>query len=254
MFSDCSSLTSINIKFFEIKKFENSESKNIFINCNKLQTSYINKIESLINNINDICIIGLWYGCNYGSMLTYYALHETIKRLGYSVLMIDDPLEPDNITLTRIHPKSITKSLYKISEKKKLFNLNELNKNCKCFLVGSDQLWNIKLSRSLDQFYFLGFADDDKIKISYGTSFGTKYNGTEDEKNRTKINLKRFYGISVRDELSLEILKDTFKIENGVQACDPTFLCQLSDYIYLANKANINITENYILAYVLDTS
>lgn len=41
----------------------------------------------------DVGIIGLWYGRNYGSMVTYYALHSVITDMGYSVLMINNPWE-----------------------------------------------------------------------------------------------------------------------------------------------------------------
>ena len=123
---------------------------------------------------------------------------------------------------------------------------------CKSFLIGSDQLWNINLSRSLKQFYFLGFTDNDTKKLSYSTSFGGKYKGTEQEKNLTKLNLERFDGISVRDELSVNILKEIFGIDNVAQVCDPTFLLDFSDYLKLINKVDINYTDEFVLAYILD--
>jgi len=276
MFSGCLSLTSINIEFFEINKVNNiiylfrncsnlkfvslpnlNENQmkyifNIFIGCNNLLFKNIITAENRTPKSNDICIIGLWYGCNYGSMLTYYALHEVIKNMGYSILMINDPLEDDNIIYFKTHPKVLVSSFYRISEKKKLDNTIDFNKECKCFLVGSDQLWNIDLSRNLGQFYFLGFVDNETKKISYGTSFGRKYEGTEEEKNITKANLKRFDGISVRDELSLNISKEIFGIKNVVQVCDPTLLLDSSDYMNLINKANIQKKDEYFLAYILD--
>ena len=72
-----------------------------------------------------------------------------------------------------------------------------MNSECKCFLVGSDQLWNINLSRDLKLFYFLVFVDDETKRLSYGTYFRTEYKGTKEEKKITNLNLERFYGISV---------------------------------------------------------
>ena len=40
----------------------------------------------------DIGIMGFWYGCNYGSILTYFALNSCLKDMGKSVLMIDKPV------------------------------------------------------------------------------------------------------------------------------------------------------------------
>ena len=212
----------------------------MFIGCNKFP---LKKLLSKSNNINDICIVGLWFGSNYGSMLTYYALHEVAKSFNYSILMIDDPLEPDNMNYSNLHPKYMLNSLYRISEKNKLDNLYEFNKVCKSFLVGSDQIWNVYLSRRWKQFFFLGFANNETKKFSYATSFGTRYKGNEKEKQITKENLKRFNSISVRDKLSLDILKNEFGIKNAVQVCDPTLLCNISCYMNLLNKANIKYIE-----------
>ena len=40
----------------------------------------------------DVGIVGVWQGCNYGSMMTYYALNRAVQSMGKSVLMIDKPL------------------------------------------------------------------------------------------------------------------------------------------------------------------
>ena len=230
MFANCSHLNSIKLPY--LNEIQVTNINNMFIGCNSLSSKNIFFSKSgIINNINDICIIGLWYGSNYGSMLTYYALHQVIKKMNYSILMINNPLEPDNIIYNKFHPKSMTNSLYKVSKKKKLDQLSEFNKECRLFLVGSDQLWNIHLSRSTKQFYFLGFADNYNKKLSYGTSFGRKYDGNEEEKKITKANLERFDAISVRDELSLNISKEIFGLKNVAQVCDPTLLCDFSDYI-----------------------
>ncbi len=201
----------------------------------------------------DLGIIGLWFGRNYGSMATYYALHQTVVKMGYSVLMIENPLKPDHeIILNKSHPYNIANVFYKISQKKRLSKLFELNKECRGFLVGSDQLWNVGLSRPYKQMYFLGFVDDNTKKIAYGTSFGKPYKGTEEEKKVSSANLKRFDGVSVRDKLSLDICQNSFGVKDVVQVCDPTFLCDISDYETLVNMAKLEENEPYILAYVLD--
>ena len=276
IFADCSNLKSINLEFFEfnkiekvnnaflnclsltsvkfpflIKKFSDNIEK-MFIGCNQLLLTKIQNMFSNSYKLYDVCIVGLWYGCNYGSMLTYFALHQVIKSFNYSILMIDDPLEPDDIIYSKTHPKYMVNALYRVSKKNKLDNLKEFNEECKCFLVGSDQLWNINLSRYLKQFYFLGFVKNETYKLSYGTSFGIKYNGNEEEKIITKGNLRRFNGISVRDKLSLDILKNNFNIKNAIQVCDPTLLCNITEYMKLLSKAKIKYIEKYFLAYVLD--
>ena len=201
----------------------------------------------------DFGIIGLWFGRNYGSMATYYALHQTVTKMGYSVEMIENPLKPDHEMIPdKSHPYHIAKVFYNISEKKKLNRMHELNKECRGFIVGSDQLWNIGLSRPYKQMYYLGFADDSVKKVSYGTSFGKDYKGTDEERKISSANLRRFDGVSVRDRLSLDICKNTFGVENAVEVCDPTFLCDREDYDKLSDMAHIEENEKYILAYILD--
>ena len=201
----------------------------------------------------DICIIGYWFGTNFGSLATYFALHQAVKGLGYSILMIDSPLAPlRESILDKCHPITIGRAFYNISEQKPLAKLYEYNNDCKKFLVGSDQLWKPLLSRPFKQFFFLDFVDDNKKKISYGTSFGAPYDGNEEEKNMTMKNLKRFNKISVRDKLSLNITRKIFGLNKVAQVCDPSFICNFTEYESLINKSKINIKFKYILAYVLD--
>ena len=39
----------------------------------------------------DVGILGVWFGCNYGSIATYYALEKTIESFGKTVLMVHRP-------------------------------------------------------------------------------------------------------------------------------------------------------------------
>lgn len=247
---------------FEFARANNRFSKNMripqgrnwFFHMNKYQP-YHKAAEYALNRHFDIGVIGLWYGRNYGSMATYYALHQTLKyQLGLSVLMIENALKPDTENeLTKTHPRKIAKAFYDVSLKYPIAEMNKLNQYCDTFLVGSDQLWNIGLSRPYGQTYFLGFADDDKKKIAYGTSFGKPYEGRPDERLTSSFNLSRFDAVSVRDKLSKDICENLFNIE-AKQVCDPTFLCPVSEYEKLIRKAKIEYKEDYILAYILDTN
>ena len=43
----------------------------------------------------DVGILGVWYGCNYGSIATYYSLYCAVRDMGKSVLMVHRPwIEP----------------------------------------------------------------------------------------------------------------------------------------------------------------
>ena len=241
MFRNCFKLTSIDLSFITSDKINK---EGIFYGCKSL-----NKIKY------DFCIIGYWFGTNYGSLATYYALHQVVKNMGYSVLMIDNPLSNlAHSNSNKCNPKTIGKALYNISKLKPLDRVYEFNDECNGFLLGSDQLWKPFLSRPFKQFFFLDFVYNNKKKVAYATSFGAPYYGTDEEKRISKKNLKRFDSISVRDQLSLNITKKIFGLKNVSQVCDPIFICDFSEYEKLINKSKINQTTQYILAYVLDPS
>ena len=201
----------------------------------------------------DVGVIGLWYGRNYGSMATYYALHQVLtNKYHLSVLMIENPLAPNKYEVTRSHPRGVAEVFYDVSRKYQLDELGQLNKFCDAFVVGSDQLWNVGLSRPYKQMYYLDFVNDVNKRIAYGTSFGKKYKGTREELIISSNNLRKFDYVSVRDKLSLKIATEQFGVKNVVDVCDPTFLCSLEEYQKLIDLAENKQEGKYILAYFLD--
>ncbi len=204
----------------------------------------------------DVGIFGLWYGYNYGSIITYYALAKTIESLGKSYAMIRNPLanEVDINTLRRSHPVRFGFEHYPITPLYHLEEMHRHNEMFDAFVLGSDQMWNYVLSKPYQQSYFFDFANDDKIKVSYATSFGKeKYYGPADEKKITRKNLGRFNAISVRDDFSKDICERDFDVRAEI-VTDPVFLCPREKYEDLVNETDFRIEGNYIAAYVLDPS
>lgn len=215
--------------------------------------SFKKSVSYALNRQFDVGVIGLWYGRNYGSMATYFALHQTLTNmLHLSVLMINNPLAPASENYEKTHPRLVAKKFYDVSLVYPLNELYKLNSHCDTFIVGSDQLWNIYLSRPYRQMYYLDFADERKKKIAYGTSFGIPYCGTEEEKLISSDNLRRFDHVSVRDDMSLDIATNIFGVPNVEKVCDPTFLCPAEEYQELIDLAQQKESEDYILAYILD--
>ncbi len=202
----------------------------------------------------DVGIFGLWYGNNYGSMITYYALSKVLEEMGKTYAMIKNPLGSnlDVSTLRRSHPLRFANERYIITPLYRLNEMSKLNDMFDSFLLGSDQMWNYNLSRPYKQSYFLDFADDSKIKAAYATSFGRDTNIIpQEERDITRVNLQRFDAISVRDDFSKEILKNDFNI-TAEQTIDPVFLCNPLKYEDLINETDISIDEPFIFAYILD--
>ncbi len=203
----------------------------------------------------DVGIYGLWYGRNYGSMITYYALDNVVKSLGYTTAMIKNPLGREGLDLKKLnrsHPLIFADKHYDITPLYKLDEMSALNNICDKFLLGSDQMWFYNLSRPYKQTYFFDFVDDKKIKVAYATSFGReKYTGPDDEKAKTKKNLQRFNAISLRDDFSKEICARDFGIEADTMI-DPVFLCDKSEYEKLTESISLKIQSPFIFAYILD--
>ncbi len=220
-----------------------------------MEHHHINKAtEYALNRKYDIGVVGLWYGRNYGSMITYYALNYVLTGMGLSVLMIKNINKPQKRPGTiRSHVEMVSDEFYHVSQQYTKETLPEVNAHCDAFLLGSDQLWNIHLSRDQGQTFFLGFADDSKKKIAYATSAGGSYKGNPEERNISAHHLQRFDHISVRDEMSEKICKEEFGVDS-VRTCDPTLLCGKEVYQELAKKSQRHEEGAYILAYVLNPS
>lgn len=218
-----------------------------------LDKNHINKaLDYSKNSKYDIGVIGLWYGRNYGSMATYYALNYVLKNMGLSVLIIENALKPNTeIEYGKTHPKRIADLYYNVSQKRTIDQMHTLNTYCDAFILGSDQLWNVHLSRPYKQIYYLGFVNNDRKKIAYATSMGPEYQGTAEELVVSSYNLKRFDHISVRDAMTKATLEKRFGIES-VETCDPAFLPPMEAYEELISHAKLSKTEDYILAYILD--
>lgn len=221
-------------------------------------------MEASINDVNietplcshfDIGIMGFWYSCNYGSMLTYYALNNVLTDMGKSVLMIDKPaIFPHDIEYTQTHSRIFAQKHYKISKISKLAEMGELNSLCSTFMLGSDQLWNYGLARPFGFSLFFDFVNDDKRKIACATSFGhDNFSAPNGYKEHAKTLLKKFDAISVREDTGVDVARDNFEL-NVTHIADPIFLCNKKHYEELIKSSKLNISEDFILVYILDAT
>ena len=96
----------------------------------------------------------------------------------------------------------------------------------------------------------------DKLKTIYMPPFALFYNGNLDylnykvltiigTLNQSEINqlLKKFKGISVRENSGISILHDIFHL-NGVEVLDPTLLLSSIEYDKLAEKSNLEASQD----------
>lgn len=195
----------------------------------------------------DIGIVGWWYNLNYGGTLTYYALNDALKSMGYSVLMVQRSGGTEENTVPRI----FAQKHYNISASYTYNTLGELNQYCDTFIVGSDQLWNPYLTLYSGPEFFLSFVEQGKKKISYSTSFGNVDHCDAEFISKYKPLIQRFDAVSVREDYAVRICASDFEVY-AQQMCDPIFLCSPENIKKLAYDAHNEYPDKYVLNFLLD--
>ena len=206
-----------------------------------------------INRRFDIGYVGWWYGQNYGSALTNYALHETLVTMGKTVLMLEWPTkEKATGPFPDTHTRRFARRHYETSLRETYDNLDRFNYHCESFILGSDQLWNYYSVKENGNYFFLDFVHPGKRKIAYATSFGhsTSFFPKERQLEISQY-LQQFTAISVREKDGIDICRDTFGV-HAVQTLDPVFICDISAYEKAIKDAEVSEKEPYILAYILN--
>lgn len=114
------------------------------------------------------------------------------------------------------------------------------------FVVGSDQVWNMKLNKN-DYAYFMGF-DTTAKRIAYAPSFGANQ-FTALEKKRIASALAKFDFLSVRESSAQELVRELCgRVAEFV--CDPTLLMEADDYLELEH-ALPGVKGDYVLLYTI---
>lgn len=203
----------------------------------------------------DIGLVGWWYGKNYGSIITNFALNRYLKSKKLSVLMLEWPLRskpkgcPENSMARRL-----AEEYYDTSLRRTFDEMPDVNKVCNSFILGSDQLWNYDSAKETDFYFFLDFAERSKKTIAYSTSFGHDAFGDSDSfLKKASFFMNRIDHISVREFEGVRICKNTFGVD-AVQTMDPVFICDKIEYYRLIEKSKYRKDQKYICAYILDPS
>lgn len=204
-------------------------------------------------NHYDVGIFGVWSGCNYGSVATYYALNQVVSSMGKSVLMIDKPiLSERDVETEETHSRRFGREHYNISKHYHLDEMKELNELCDAFIIGSDQVWNYGISKNFGKAFYLDFAEEDKKKIAYAVSFGHAVDfAPEDERAIISKYMGRFDGISTREADGVRLCRECYGIK-AEQVLDPVFLADPKVYEPLIEQSSCKEEEPFIVTYILD--
>lgn len=226
---------------------------------------------------------------NLGASLQAYALMEYLTQLGHEVEIIDykpeylsrhyklsliaNPKYEKNIILKSSYlllklPRRLVekygkrkrefdkfkRQYLKLTAKKYRSN-QELKKDlpeADLYIAGSDQIWNTLFQNGKDASFYLEFAPQDKIKISYAASFSTE-NIVQGYSEKITGWLKRLDCISVRELSGMKILQD-LGIDRGKVVLDPVFLLSKNEWKNISLKSFGRQKEKYLLVYDFDNS
>ena len=141
-------------------------------------------------------MLGYMCNANIGSVLTYYALFNVLKDLGYEVLPIERPKD-STLEFSKDAVEFYKKWLPNYAQPvqgETILDMRKYNDICTKFVVGSDQLWLEADANRRNRYCFGQWIDANKQKIAYATSFGgAGGRGTVEYYDKTKYYLNKFY-------------------------------------------------------------
>ena len=116
-------------------------------------------------------------------------------------------------------------------------------------LIGSDQVWNFKLTRGFDSFYWAKFEHPSSTKIaSYAASMQDNWTGPDGKIIAGLLN--NFDKLSVREKSIANKLYDLNSSKPIIQVVDPTLLFTSNQWDKLAAKTPIS--EPYLFLYQVE--
>ncbi len=202
------------------------------------------EIKSIGNK--DCLIAALWDHCNYGSVISAYALYKFLEKEGKKPAFLNT--KPNQDSALKYAPQDfIYKNCDILSAD---MQKEELNK-ASMFVAGSDVIWHDFMDADSAQDVFFGMPFENMEKISFASSFG-KLEGDVTSQSQI-VKLKRsfadFKKISVRNGYDVGVCKDIFDLQASI-VLDPVFLCDEAAYKEsFANRVCV-AKDPYIFSYI----
>lgn len=211
---------------------------------------------------------------NYGAVLQCYALQEILQEKGCQTYVID--YRPSYITneykifnthrILSINPFRCIKNFIRevllcpkrIIRYKKFDNFinkylyilpyEKIPDNMDVYIMGSDQIWNPKITKGFDPIYwgYLPFKKNKKY-ATYAASMGIIHLN-EEEKKYIKKALQNFDSISTRENDLAKLIYNTTS-KKVCTVLDPTLLLQYSIWDKIATEPHEK--NKYILIYLV---
>lgn len=219
----------------------------------RLKTATHTDITTRTMNIGIITFHFSWF--NYGAVLQTYAVSEAVRKAGHTPYVIDFRQgNPSRAALRHgagfdeFRHEFLPGILPPTQTREALLSLND---RLDGFLAGGDQIWRYGYVIRNYRTYFLDFAADDKLKISYAPSFGIdRWEGDAEATVTVRRLLHRMDSVSVREESGVKICRDIFGID-AVHVLDPTLLHDAETYMPIIRSSQFYGNGRNAVAYMI---
>lgn len=131
-----------------------------------------------------------------------------------------------------------------------LDKLSEVAEKYDALIAGSDQIWNYTRTSYLDP-YFLSFAAENTVKLSYAASFSVSHIPVSRKEKYQKL-INNIDHISVRERAGVNIVKQLTG-RDAELVVDPTLLLDKKEWLKISSD-RIKFDQPYILTYSLNSS
>lgn len=220
----------------------------------------------------DAKIITCHYAYNYGAVLQTYALCDYLNDQGVNTEVINyrpyyyqgstkckNKLRllirkivriPDNIKSEKIFYGFLKEHVPMTAEYKDYEALSVANIRADIFVAGSDQIWNFNLPNGLEPAFYLDFAKDYQLIVSYAASLSTE-KLTDKQILFLRAKLQKFNFISVRESTGKKLL-DSAGIKNVQIVADPVYLLDPKQWEEMEMCPQYKPKGKYILVYAFN--
>lgn len=213
---------------------------------------------------------------NYGAVLQCYATQEFLRSKGYDVEIINyrpeyllkpyklfdlERISGDTLILSlkltivqllMFHDRfkrfrGFEKFINKYLSIGNIVTKNTIPSDCNAYIIGSDQVWNPKITHGFDPIYFANFPfeKEEKKYISYAASMEAK-SLDETQIEFYKRNLNNFDALSVRENAFLKLLQPLTG-KDIAHVLDPVLMGQ--PHIWDSFSSDKHKTEKYVVVY-----
>lgn len=214
---------------------------------------------------------------NYGAVLQAFALQTYLENQGHQVEIIDYRNDEVELSYTLFRFRSIPKRnivntiKYLVNHSYRSYKYPEFHKNAMQLLklsprvnslkdssiadkdviiIGSDQLWNRKITRILDPFYWGEFAGNIKGRvITYAICMNTDTLSSE-QLDYMRNHLGNFDSLSVRETDLANVLRSLTSKPVHI-SLDPTLMVDACMWREMIKKEPSPTKEPYVLVYAI---